>query len=203
MLLWGNRSRSRRSFALAKLADSLGMLFTASPARDRFEFLKSVSLMANPHKQSARTLVETVPDGRPSMVLDYKYVYFWRPEHEIGEQTIVVFAEFESLPAFGVTPISRIGKLENLVLGQRGKILFPEAPEFSKNFAVVGENAPAIIACIGPSLIELLMADRRLTLSVENGRLLVFRRGVYWPVRDYQTFLAQAARIAELLAGGA
>jgi hypothetical protein len=64
---------------------------------------------------------------------------------------------------------------------------------------VVGDDEAAILRCLNRELIDLLLSDRLLTLIVEDGRLLVFRRLTYIRAEHFQAFLAQAHRVAELL----
>ncbi len=200
LLLRGGRKRARRSLELAGLADSLGLRFSLRADVEKYDLLKSISFMANPHAQKGLNLMEGSAGGRPMFAMDYEYAYLWGSVTEIGAQTLVVFPSgFERLPHFGIIPISTMGKIENFLLGRRGTIPFAHHPQFQSQFAVVGDDAPAITACIGPALIELLLGDRLLTLVVEGGRLLVFRRLTYVQPCDYQTFLAQAHRAAELL----
>ena len=204
LLLRGGRKRARRSLELAWLADSLGLRFLLRSDVAKLDMLKSISFMANPHAQKGVNLMEGSAGGWSMFALDYEYAYLWGSVTEIGAQTLVVFASgFERLPPFGVIPISTMGKIENFLLGRRGTIPFAHEPQFQHQFSVVGDNAPAVTACIGPELVELLLGDRLLTLIVDDGRLLVFRRLTYVQPRDYQTFLAQAYRAAELLTAGA
>jgi hypothetical protein len=202
LLLRGGRKRSRRSLELARLADSLGLRFSLRADVEKLDLLKSISFMANPHAQTGKNLMEGSAGGRPMFALDYEYAYLWGSVTEIGAQTLVMFTSgFERLPPFGVIPISTMGKIENFLLGRRGTISFAQHPQFQRQFSVVGDDAPAITACISPALVEHLLGDRLLTLVVEGGRMLVFRRLTYVQPRDYQTFLAQAYRAAELLSG--
>jgi hypothetical protein len=92
-----------------------------------------------------------------------------------------------------------MGRIENFLLGRGGQVPMTHEPQFQQAFAVVGEDPPATAACLGRPLIDLLLADRLLTVIVEGGRLLVFRRLTYVRPEDYQAFLAQVVRIAELL----
>lgn len=133
--------------------------------------------------------------------LDYEYTYHWGSVSEVGAQTIAILSlGFERLPDFGVFPISILGRLEDTFLGRGERISFPQAPLFDQYFAVVGDNAPAIVSYFSQPLVELLLANRTLSIIVENGRVMVFRRLTYVRAADYQEFLAQAYRVAELLA---
>lgn len=199
LLLRGARARARRSLALAKLADSFNLRFTRRPALEKYDFLKQFSFIAGSHAQSAANLLEGQAGRWPLLALDYEYSFHWGSVTEIGAQTMaVLLSGFERLPPLAVVPIGTMGKIENFFLGKRNAIPFPHQPQFNRQFAVVGDASAA--ACIRRPLIDLLLADRLLTLLVENGRLLVFRRLTYIKAEDYQAFLAQAHRVAELLA---
>jgi hypothetical protein len=201
LLLRGGKARARRSLELARLASSCGLEFTVQPAPEKYGFLRDVSFMANPHYQQARNLLEGTPGGRRMLALDYEYTYSWGSVSEVGAQTLVVFPSgFERLPHFGVVPTGVMGRLENFLLGDRGRITLPHASNFAQYFAVVGDDPAAIAACFSPQLVNLFMNDRLLTLLVEDGRLLLFRRLTYVPARDYQAFLAEAVQVANLLA---
>jgi hypothetical protein len=200
LLLRGVRARARRSLGLARLAQSFGLKFTDVPASEKFAFLKSVSFMENPHYQSARNLLEGQTGSWPWIALDYEYTYSWGSVSEVGAQTILAFlAGFERLPPFAVIPIGMMGRLENYLLGNRTPIQTATSAQFNKRFAVVGEDANAIQSCLTQALLEVFLADALLTVIVEGGRLLVFRRLTYVRAEEYQAFLAQAHRVAELL----
>jgi hypothetical protein len=202
LLVRGVRKRSRRTLALARLADSFGLRFTYQPPAESYAFLRTVSGMAEPHTQSAENFCEGTSGQFALMALDYHYAYLWGSVTEYADQTLIVFpAGFEALPALAVFPISVMGRLENLLLGKGGAIPFPHEPQFNAQFAVAGEDAARVAACLSRPLIELLLADRLLSLIVEQGRLLVFRRLTIVPAEQYQAFLAQAYRVAELLGG--
>ena len=68
-------------------------------------------------------------------------------------------------------------------------------------FAVVGDEPQSITRCLSQPLIDLFLSDPLLSLLVEGGRLLVFRRLTVLKADDYQAFLAQSFRVAELLTG--
>jgi hypothetical protein len=64
----------------------------------------------------------------------------------------------------------------------------------------VGADAAQITTCLSRPLVDLFLQDRLLSLTVEEGRLLVFRRLTLVKAEEYQSFLAQAYRVAGLLA---
>ena len=200
LLLRGGRKRAKRMLALARLGDSLGFKFTCYPTSEQYAFMKSVSFVENSHLQTAQNLMEGDQGRWPMTALDFEYTFFWGSVTEIGSQTIAAFhSGFESLPALAVVPISTMGRIENMLLGKGNAIRFPHHPEFNARFAVLSADEANILALISPALIDLLLADRLLTLVVEQGRLLVFRRLTYVRAEDYRQFLGQAYRAAELL----
>lgn len=199
LLLRGGRRRARRAIELAQLGDSVGLKYTRAPARDSYEYLKTVSVMENPHHQYATNMLIGTAGGRTLQALDYDYSYHWGSVTEYAQQTLVVFpAGFERVPPFFVVPNTLTSKLENMILGNRGRIPFPNVPQFSSDFSVVGDHAPSAVACVTP-LIPLFLQDRLLTVFVDQGRLLVFRRLTYLPADQYRAFLATAFHIAEVL----
>lgn len=200
LLLRGGRARAKRMLALARLADSLGLKFTCYPRPEQFAFMKSVSFVENSHLQTAQNMMEGTKGRWPLTALDFEYTFFWGSVTEVGSQTIVAFhSGFETLPPLAIIPVSTMGRIENMLLGKGDAIRFPHHPEFNARFAVLGADESSVRAWITPPLVDLLLADRLLTLVVEDGRLLVFRRLTYVQAADYQNFLAQAYRAAELL----
>jgi hypothetical protein len=200
LLVRGARARAKRSLALVQFAESFGLRFEPRPAKEKYAFIKDVSFMAEPHTQSVTNYLEGTAGRWPLVVFDYAYAYLWGTVSEIGEQTIATFLSgFDHLPPLGVIPISTMGKIENFFLGKGDTIAFPHEPSFSRCFAVVGDDEAAILRCLNRELIDLLLSDRLLTLIVEDGRLLVFRRLTYIRAEHFQAFLAQAHRVAELL----
>jgi hypothetical protein len=199
LLVRGGRARARRSLQLAELAEKLGLEFTYLPPRERYTFLHDVSFMASPHFSSAKNYMQGTPGGRQMLSLDYSYTYAWGSVTEVGEQTLVVFpGGFDHLPPLGIVPISTMGKIESYLLGNRNKNPFAD-PRFTSQFVVVGDDYTHIAAVISPTLIETMLADRLLTVVAEQGMLIVFRRLTYVAASDYQAFLAEAFRVAELL----
>lgn len=200
LLLRGDRQRARRTLALVRLADSFGLTFTYKPAPEKFEFLSTVAVMANPHSKSAENLLEGQSGRFRLLALDYHYAYLLGNVNLLADQTIVVFPEgFAHLPDLAVFPISIMGKLENFLLGKAEAIAFPQFPQFNSQFAVIGRDPQRITACLTPDLQNLLLSDRLLSLVVDQGRLLVFRRLTIIKAEDYQAFLARAYQVAELL----
>jgi hypothetical protein len=204
LLLRGGRKRARRSLELARLANAFGLRYQRTAPPESYAFLRSISLMENPHIARGENLMEGMPGAWPLMSLDYHYSFHWGSVTEYADQTIVAFVSgFEHLPPFAVVPISIMGRIENLFLGKSGAIGFPHAPQFNSQFAVVGGDAARIAQLVTPQLIEMLLRDKLLTIVAEQGRLLVFRRLTIVRAEDYQGFLAQAYSIAELLASPA
>jgi hypothetical protein len=202
LLLRGGRKRARRSRDLARLADSFLLSFTRRPPSESYAFLKLTSIFADSHVQSGENQMEGVSGRRPMIALDYHYSFHWGSVTEYADQTIAVFLSgFDHLPAFAVFPIGTMGRIENFFLGKvSGAIPFPQHPQFNSQFAVVGEDPQAITGCLSPRVVDMLLSDRLLSLVVEGGRLLVFRRLTIVKAEDYQAFLAQSFRVAELLA---
>lgn len=200
LLLRGGRARAKRMLALTQLADSFGLRFTCYPRPEQFEFMKSVSFVESSHLQTAQNMMEGTKGRWPLTALDFEYTFFWGSVTEVGSQTIVAFhSGFETLPPLAIIPISTMGRIENMLLGKGDAIPFPHYPAFNARFAVLGADEPSIRSRVTPPLVELLLADPLLTLVVDDGRLLVFRRLTYVNAADYQNFLAQAYRAAELL----
>jgi hypothetical protein len=203
LLVRGARVRARRTLALARLAQPLGLQFTERPANEKFSFLRTISFMENPHTQKGENLFEGQTGQLPWIALDYEYSYSWGSVSEVGSQTIVAFLSgFEHLPAFAIVPISTMGKIENLFLGKRDQIVCGSDPQFHRKFSVVGTDSAPVQRCLGQPLINLFLTDSLLTAVVEQGKLLIFRRLTYIPADGYQAFLATAHRVAELVAGG-
>lgn len=199
LLIRSSRKRARRSYDLAKLAQTLNLTFTRKPDVEPFAFLKSVSFMADPHTQKVTNLFVGTPNGKLLQALDYEYTYFYGSVTEIGSQTLaVVTGGFAHLPEFGIIPTGIMGKLENAVLGKFDTIAIPHLPGLNQNFYIVGEDAPRVTA-VATALSQILLSDRLLNVIVEDDRLIVFRRLTYVTAHEYQAFLAQAFRIAEVL----
>jgi hypothetical protein len=198
LLVRGARARSRRSLQLAELAQRVGLRFIYLPKLEQFRFLHDVSFMADPHFSSAKNWMDGTPNGREMIALDYEYTYTWGSVSEVGSQTMVVFRGFEHLPPMGIIPIGIMGRLENFLLGDRNKIPFAD-PRFTSQFVVVGDDYTHIAATITPTLIDTIINDRLLTSVAEQGMLIIFRRLTYVAASDYQAFLAEAFRVAELL----
>jgi hypothetical protein len=95
-----------------------------------------------------------------------------------------------------------MGKIENLFLGKRDQIVCGSDPQFHRKFSVVGTDAASVQRCLGQQLINLFLADPVLTVVVEQGKLVIFRRLTYVPADGYQAFLAESHRVAELLGTG-
>ena len=74
LLVIGSRSRAKRSLALARLADSLGLGFTSIAPHDQCEFLMSFPLLKQlqvSHSGHGVNLLEGTYKGRPLKAVDY------------------------------------------------------------------------------------------------------------------------------------
>jgi hypothetical protein len=203
LLLRGGRRRAHRELALVRLAEGFGLRYSRRPPPESYAFLRSVSLLENPHVQSAENLMEGQPGAWPLISLDYHYAFLWGSVTEYADQTIAVFSGFDQLPPLAIVPIGILGRIENQFLGKGGAVAFPQHPEFNRSFAVVAADPPGVMRVLRPELIELLLSDRLLTVIVDQGRLLVFRRLTIVRADEYQAFLTQAYRVAQLLGASA
>lgn len=200
LLTRGARRRSRRSLEIASLADSYGLSFALEASPESLELLKNVSIMSAPQFQLGENELSGEVQGRALLALDYEYRYLLGSVSLVSKATLVVYRNgFEHLPAFSVIPISVMGQVENAILGKTNAIAFPHDPQFERMFGVVGPDPLAIQSCLAPQLVEFFKHDHLLTVLVENGQLIVFRRQTLLTADQYRAFLEQTYHLAEML----
>jgi hypothetical protein len=205
LLVVGDRSRTRRSLELARMADDLGLRFTVQPAADRMDFASSfpvLNLLKTPHSEQGANLLEGTYKGRRLAAGDYTFLGLLGYKHFVAKQTVTVFlAGFETLPPFAILPQTWADRFEQALLGTSpGKTLkVPGEKDFNRSFVVVGTERDAILARIGAGLIDLFLDDGRLALEVQGGMLLVYRRDTVLASKDYEDFLRVAHRVAREL----
>jgi hypothetical protein len=206
LLLVGDRSRYRRSIALAKLADALGLQYTHKPARDQVAFVGSfprLNLHRVEHSGQATDLLQGVYKGRPLAALDDSFLWLLGYKHVVSRQTVAVFtAGFERVPQFAVIPRTWADRFRQFILGAALGPTFkvPGEEDFSRHFLLAGAERDAVLRCLTAEALDLFLEDRRLQVEVGGGMLLVCLREVTVGAAEYEDFLATADRIARALA---
>ncbi len=205
LLVLGSRSRAKRSLALARRADDLGLRFDLEPPKGRVDFLADFpvfDLMRVAHSGRGANWIEGEYKGRPLAAVDYTSLHLLGHKHFVKSQTVAAFTDgFESLPAFAVVPQTWLDRIDQVLFsappGETFKI--PGEKEFNRRFALVGEDRAAILMRMTPELIDLLLEDDRTNLEVHEGMLLVYCRRTILRAEDYELFLKRANRIAKAL----
>jgi hypothetical protein len=208
LLVRGDRSRTRRTLELARLASDLGLCFTPQPALAQIEFATSfpvLNLLRTPQSGQGANLLEGPYKGRHLAAMDYTFLGLLGYKHFVAKQTVAVFLQgFEDVPSFAILPQTWADRFEQFLLGTSpGKMLrIPGEKEFNQHFVVVGTEPDVILARIGTGLIDLFLEDRQLALEVKDGRLLVYRRNQVLTAKAYEDFLRQVHRVAKELERG-
>jgi hypothetical protein len=208
LLVVGSRSRTKRSWEIARLADSLALTFTHQPPNERLNFLTSFPLLNQlqvPHSGQGANLLEGIFKGRPLTAADYTSLHLLGYKHFVRSQTVAVFTQgFEALPTFAVVPQSWTDKLDQVLFGETigATIKVPGEKELNRRFAVVGTDRTGILRCLTPEMIDLLLEDNRTTVEIHEGMLLIAYRRTVISAEQYTEFLKRANRRAEGLEKG-
>lgn len=204
LIRWGDKKRAKRTLELAKLAESWNMRFTYRPQREQYAGLESFQLMADPHAQVARNMFEGAFQNSRLWALDYEFRYFLGVVNLVGKQTVVVLENgFERLPEFAIVPQNWAERLENSIMGKSflQSFVVPGAHDFNHYFAVAGDPAE-VLPRLSPEAVQFFLQDKGLTLEVNAGRILLFRRENYLRPEEYGPFLRTAASLAIALNRG-
>ncbi len=205
LLVVGSRSRAKRSLALAQMADSLGLGFALQPSRDHIDFLKSFPFLSQlqvAHSGQGANLLAGVYKARSLTTVDYTSLHLLGYKHFVKSQTVAVFTQgFEALPTFAIVPQTWLDRIDQALFsappGESFKI--SGAKEFNRRFALVGEDHAAILRCMTPDMIDLLLGDERTTVEIHEGMLLVYYRRTIMRAEEYAEFLKRANWIAKAL----
>lgn len=199
LLVRSRRKSAKRTWDLAQVAQQLGMNFEVDPNRSSYEFLKSVSLMQDPLDCKGSNLVQGSANSISFLALDYRYSYFYGTVSLIGEQTLAVFpGQVNNELRFAIVPVGWADQMADRLTGASANS-YHHNPEFVRRFYVVSDNDSVLPDIFSDQFVELFLREPKLTLVVEQGRVMVFLQGTYIPARQYQEFLRLAFQIVEII----
>ena len=205
LLLLGDRSRVKRSLALAKLADAVGLRYTGRADADRVAAVAAfpyLNLLRTPRSENGANLLEGTYRRRNLTAVDYTFLGLLAYKHFVSRQTVAAFTGgFRALPDFAAAPRAWGDWVDRFLLGEGAgrQIKTIRDREFNRRFAVVGEDERTVAECLGPGVRDLLLEDGGLGLEVHDGSLLVYRRGALIGADAYEDFLALADGLAREL----
>jgi hypothetical protein len=181
LLMFGDRSKCKRSLALAEQADRLGLRFVARPLPDEYRWLERTESFgaAEKHMGGVNRLAGPA-SGQDVWVIDYTC--------GVGgsgfRQTVLVLrGAVRGLPNFVVTPRSWLDKLGRM-LGDRG-VEVPGRPDVSKRFIVGSDDPEATGRCLSGGTADWLAEAGDMTVEVRDGDLIAQRYNQLVRPEDY------------------
>ena len=137
--------------------------------------------------------------GYTATFFDHYFVTGSRDHTAHYRQTIVVMESSKAhLPRFSLTPEGLFTKIGHLL--SQNDIDFPNHPEFSKSYALKGENPEAIRRLFTPSILNYFADNQRLHVEGGGRMLTVYRLDHRPDAEEVIQFLDERVKIFQMFA---
>jgi hypothetical protein len=201
LLMMTDINRYGRMLAVARKVDALGFVYTDWPREPKYAFMRGLRLFSHANVHVATNLFEGAYGDYEVTGMDYSYTLGFGRYQIAHDQTVVVLHDaVRGIPNFVLSPRGLVDKVLPW-LGERGIELAGEKA-FNKQFVLGGGLRGGEVAdYFTPEVIDLCLADPDLTAEVNDGTLIVYRRGKVLPAGGIEPLLREAVALAEALRG--
>jgi hypothetical protein len=207
ILLWRDWRRCTRSLVLAELANRIGWRYIEKPPPERYFRLKRLRTFDHANDDRGFNLLEGEVAGTAAWTIDFipdagvRSFTLSQPGAGAGDsstQTVLLLKEAAiGLPDFDVSPKGWMDRVGQMLGG--GLIPLPEYPEFNQQMALRGRDRQAIAERLSSDFIALCLKENGVTVEVQNGDLVLFRRKKILSVAQFIEMIEHAGAMIEAL----
>jgi hypothetical protein len=174
LLMLGDRSRYKRSLAMAEQAEQLGLRFIESPQPKDFEYLRASQFFRGAANDAAMNLMTGKIEGIPLTALDYSVAYGVGKYKIVSDQTVAFLHDAaEGLPSFVLYPKSWLDTLSEML--KERSIELPGQAAFNQRFILRTRDKEAVTRLFTSRIVELALSDSTRSVEVYEELLAVFR----------------------------
>jgi len=133
----------------------------------------------------------------PASVFDYSYTVSGGENSSTFTQTVVAFRQDHQLPWFELRPEGFLDRIADAFVHR--DIDFETHPEFSKRYALRGDDGTAIRVVFTPALLsffEMLPPERKWHIEGSGFTLLAYRANLTVAPQEIRTFVEETCSIA-------
>ncbi len=200
-LIVANVLRRRRTDALRRVAEGLGLEFVPQGSGQIVAGLGCFALFSRGRSKKVLNLMHGSGDGREVDLFDYQYVTGHGKSTRTSRCTVVCLRfDGQGLPGFSLRPEGAWDKMKSWF--RSADIDFDTHPQFSRSFALRGENEPAIRAIFPSAVLEFYEQHPGLSTEGLDRTLVFYRRAKRIPPADVGQFLADALEALSLFSAG-
>lgn len=192
----GHRQAKKRREALAEIAQSLDMTFSAEKQKPIELGLSGMGLFKRGRSQRIYNLMTGLFADTDCLFFDYRYRTGSGKNSSTHTQTVVAFKiAGASLPEFTCKPEYFFHKFADMFGFE--DINFDAYPVFSKKYRLNGDDADAVKTIFNSAVIEQLEAEKAAPWSVDGGGewLVIHRAGKVVKPEDCSQFLLDATTL--------
>ncbi|GIX05418.1 MAG: hypothetical protein KatS3mg114_1287 [Planctomycetaceae bacterium] len=190
--------QQHRRAELQRIAEELGWQFDPVPAPSLFHLLKDLMPFRIGHAQAITNLVQGEIAQVTVMIFDFRYETGGGKNHRSHKQTMMCFRSRERrFPNLQLCP-ERFYHAWAEWLGYED-IDFPEHPEFSRRYRLIGEEPEEIRAFFTDEVLEYFEKHLGRNLFAQGRWLVFYREQLLVPTREWEQFLKQGLELFTLL----
>lgn len=191
----------QRMLAMADACRLMDFTFTEKPAKNDLKAFDYLPVFKQGRGNTARNRMDGRVGDCDVTVMDLRFVTGSGKNSHTWKQTVVVLPDGGGgLPDFQLCPENFLHRLGRLFGMQ--DLNFAEHPEFSKRYLLRGKDEAAVRAAFTAELLEFLTENPGGWVDVQNGTLVVYRKGKTEKPEAVPELVAHALRIQRMLAAG-
>jgi hypothetical protein len=183
--------RRRRTEALQRVADELGLNFTPQGTEQLVMELGWCDLFSRGRAKKILNLMRGSSGGRDVAVFDYQHVTGYGKNKRTSRTTVSLLrSEGPPIPRFSLRPKGAWDKISSWF--RSADIEFSNRPQFSRSYLLRGENELGIRVLFTEAVLDFLEIHPGPSIDGAGDSLLFFRPGKCVPPADVSQFLADA-----------
>jgi len=199
-ILWSNYLERKRREALAATAQLMGFTWSAKVPGEKITELRSFELFNRGHSPAGQNMLVGKIGDAELILFDYRYETGSGKNRTTHKQTVIMIPDGGAgLPDFQLTPEDFFHRVAQMFGYQ--DIDFEENPTFSKRYLLRGPDEEAIRRAFRTEVLEYFAENWGWSVEVQRGQLLVYRAANLCDPDKCPEFVAEAARIREVLRG--
>jgi len=195
LLLAASRKGKQRAADLRAVADALGFNYAGNDSSLTFQ--ANTALFRRGSRRRFRNVMNGTYGSYPASVFDYSYTVSGGESSSTFTQTVVAFRQDHQLPWFELRPEGFLDRIADAFVHR--DIDFETHPEFSKRYALRGDDGTAIRVVFTPALLsffEMLPPERKWHIEGSGFTLLAYRANLTVAPQEIRTFVEETCSIA-------
>lgn len=195
ILVVSSKKAKQRMADLRAVADTLGFNYLGNDSSRTAKV--NTALFRRGSSRRFRNVMNGAYGSYQVSIYDYSYTVSSGKTSSTYTQTVAAFVQDRPLPLFELRPEGFLDRIAEAFVHR--DIDFDTHPEFSKRFALRGEDERAIRTMFTPALLSFFeMSPRERAWHIEGSgfTLLMYRTNLKVPPEEIRTFLEETSAIA-------